>query len=219
MVRRLCIFLFLVVFVSYALPVTQHYQSGHVLPARSHSTANSSDPPTVSWWGFLDNSTETLGLLVDGSYIGQTEQVFSFKIRVNDSDGVDTIIFRFYYQEEWLNRTPVLVEGDEFDGSYEGRLVCSVTWDWTKSRPNPDGHAFLFKAFVNDTLGNWRETSSFSYSYGYWYVVPPPPVCLVTTPIGWTIIVLSVFGIAVVIRRRRRFRQTAPEVGDNASLQ
>ena len=146
--------------------------------------------------------------MVDGIYTGQTIQVFSFDVGVNDSDGVDSVIFRFFYLGEWLNRTPTLVEGDEFDGIYEGRLVCSVRWDWANGRPDPSGHSFLFKVFANDTLGNWRETPEFSHSYGYYLIIPPFPIWLIATPLGWVLLGLSVIIVAVVIHRRWKRKQS-----------
>jgi len=103
-------------------------------------------------------------MFFDGAYTGQSQEVFEWSGWVNDSSGVDSVVYRFKWDndENWLNRTAVLVEGDEFRGRYEGNL----TW------PAPGGGKFQFKIFANDTLGYWNETIPMTVHYGYLYWDP-----------------------------------------------
>jgi hypothetical protein len=103
-------------------------------------------------------------LFIDGAYTGQTQEIFEWWVWVNDSLGVDSVIFRFKWShdDDWLNRTTLLVEGDEFLGRYKGNL----TW------PAPGGGSFQLKIFANNTLGYWNETSPMTVFFGYMYWDP-----------------------------------------------
>jgi len=196
MFKRILVGVLLIAALFSTLQTVQSYPANQILSSDLHLIADSSDPPTVEW--------SDVGILADGIYAGQTEEVFDFDIWVNDTDGVDTVIFRFYYRSEWLNRTTTITEGDEIRGRYSGSLVCSVSWDWISGRPSPAGHGFQFKVFANDTLGNWNETTAALYSYGYYVIMPPIHYILLATPLGWAIIGGSICIIGLFIRRRRR---------------
>ncbi len=152
----------------------------------------SSDPsetgPSISW---PPNPIPTI--FFDGAYTGQTQEIFYYWVDVNDSLGVDSVIFRFKWSddEEWLNRTTVLIEGDEFHGRYKGNL----TW------PAPGGGNFLFKVFANNTLGYWNETRPMSVWFGYMYWDP------IYTPHFWILFVIipivSMIGLIGVWKLRQ----------------
>ena len=137
-------------------------------------------------------------LYMDGAYTGQSQETFEWWIWVNDSLGVDSVIFRFKWSddEEWLNRTTVLVEGDEFLGRYIGNL----TW------PAPGGGTFQLKIFANNTLGYWNETSPMTVHFGYMYWDP------IYTPYFWVLFVIlpivSLVGIVGVWKLRQRRRSS-----------
>ncbi|MFQ5831302.1 MAG: hypothetical protein ACE5H4_01190 [Candidatus Thorarchaeota archaeon] len=115
----------------------------------------------LRWALHLLATTTHPDLFVDGAYTGQTQDVFEYQTMVNDSDGVDVVLFRFKWEgdDDWLNGTTVRTEGDEFQGTYKGNL----SW------PAPGGGTFQFKVFANDTLGNWNETSPMTVHFGYLY--------------------------------------------------
>ncbi len=145
--------------------------------------------PSISW--FPDPNVT---MFCDGSYDGQTQETFDYRVWVNDSLGVDLVLFRFKwsYEEEWVNRTARLVEGDEFHGRYKGNL----TW------PAPGGGRFEFKVFANNTLGHWNETSPMTVFFGYLYWNP------IYTPHFWILFVIlpivSVTSLVAVWRIRKK---------------
>ena len=112
--------------------------------------------PSISW-----PPEPVPTLFMDGAYTGQSQEIFDYWVWVNDSIGVDSVIFRFKwsYDEEWRNRTTVLVEGNETLGRYKGNL----TW------PAPGGGVFQLKIFANNTSGYWNETSPMTVHFGYLY--------------------------------------------------
>jgi len=147
--------------------------------------------PTISW-----HPEPIAALFIDGAYNGQSRETFEYWVWVNDSLGVDSVVFRFKWShdDEWLNRTTVLVEGDEFLGRYEGNL----TW------PAPGGGVFQFKVFANNTLGYWNETSPMTVHFGYMYWNP------IYTPVFWIVFVIipvvSLVALVGVLKLKRRLK-------------
>ena len=153
---------------------------------------NSSESgPNISW-----PSEQFATLYMDGAYTGQTRETFDWEVWVNDSLGVDTVIFRFKWSnsEEWLNRTAFLVEGSNFSGKYEGNL----TW------PAPGGGTFQFKVFADNTLGYWNETSPMTVHFGYMYWDP------IYIPFFWIVFVIipvvSLVALVGVLKLRRKLK-------------
>ena len=152
---------------------------------------SSESGPNIEW------SPEPVAtLVIDGAYTGQTHEIFEYHVWVNDSLGVDSVIFRFKWSndEEWLNRTSVLVEGNEFLGRYKGNL----TW------PAPGGGIIQFKVFANNTSGYWNETSPMTIHFGYMYWDP------IYTPHFWILFVIlpmvsliSLVGVWKLRQKRR----------------
>ncbi|MHA3963063.1 MAG: hypothetical protein AM325_005940 [Candidatus Thorarchaeota archaeon SMTZ1-45] len=158
----------------------------------SCTTLSSDSPvvgPNISW--FPDPNVT---MAIDGYYNGQNQEIFDYWVWVNDSLGVDSVIFRFKWSndEKWLNRTTGLIEGDEFHGRYKGNL----TW------PAPGGGNFQFKVFANNTLGYWNETSPMSVWFGYLYWNP------IYTPHFWILFVIlplvSLIGLVGVWKLRQK---------------
>ncbi|MBY8997833.1 MAG: hypothetical protein KGD60_08870 [Candidatus Thorarchaeota archaeon] len=149
--------------------------------------------PSISW-----PPEPYFTLVIDGAYTGQSQEIYERRVGVNDSLGVDSVIFRFKWSndEEWLNRTAVLIEGDEFIGRYKGNL----TW------PAPGGGIFQLKVFANNTLGYWNETSPITIHFGYMYWDP------IYTPHFWILFVIlpiaSLIGIAGVWKLRQKRRSS-----------
>ncbi|MHA1964989.1 MAG: hypothetical protein ACW97G_10435 [Candidatus Thorarchaeota archaeon] len=140
------------------------------------SSDSSGIGPNISW-----SPDPNVTMFFDGAYTGQSQEIFEYRVWVNDSLGVDSVIFRFKwsYEEEWLNRTTKLIEGDGFHGRYRGNL----TW------PAPGGGRFEFKVFANNTLGHWNETSPMTVYFGYlifpFYYIPQfwlLVTCVLTIP-------------------------------------
>jgi hypothetical protein len=125
-------------------------------------TYSSSDGPTIEWDPYW-NAT----IAMDGMYEygGQTTEFFDCSVWVNDSDGVDTVLFRFSWvgTDYWINRTTVRMEGNETRGKYFGNL----TW------PAPKTGTFHLKFFANDTLGNWSESPNMTVEFSYIYAYSP----------------------------------------------
>ena len=166
---------------------------GSTMATHTLSLDSSETGPSIEW------APEPIATLIfDGAYTGQSQEIFAYWVWVNDSLGVDSVIFRFKWSndEEWLNRTTVLVEGDEFLGSYKGNL----TW------PAPGGGVFQFKIFANNTLGYWNETSPMTVHFGYMYWDP------IYTPYFWVLFVIlpivSLVGIVGVWKLRQRRRSS-----------
>ncbi|MGY5854312.1 MAG: hypothetical protein RTU92_12145 [Candidatus Thorarchaeota archaeon] len=164
--------------------------------------------PIIEWFAEL-NATNSPGIAYDGAYTGQTEEVWRFTHWVNDSDGVDTVLFRFWrsLEDGWFNTTPLRIQGDEHNGRYQGNLTWAVSWDWANARPIPAGGGFFFKIYANDSLGNWVETGYFECSGGYMIVNPPLHYYLFSS---WGLALLGLaFGcvaIAGAVIRQRRFQ-------------
>jgi hypothetical protein len=123
------------------------------------SLDSSETGPSIDWY-----QDSNVTLFIDGAYTGQSQEIYERWVWVNDSLGVDSVIFRFKWSdsEEWLNRTGFLVEGDSSSGKYEGNL----TW------PAPGGGTFQLKIFANNTSGYWSETSPMTVHFGHMYWDP-----------------------------------------------
>jgi hypothetical protein len=156
--------------------------------------------PTIDWLGSSTN--ESLVIAWDGVYNGQTEEVHRIQARVNDSDGVDSVIFRFMSvaESEWSNVTGVMTEGDALNGSYHANYTYAVWWDYVASRPMTEGSGgnFRVKIFANDTLGNWIETGNLTYSGGY-FLVHPPIDSFIRSPLGLGVTGTTIAAIVVVL--------------------
>ncbi len=169
--------------------------------------------PIIQWYG-LEN--ETIAIAWDGAYTGQTEEVWSYSVWVNDTDGVSTVLFRYLWmgETEWMNRTARRISGDTINGRYTGNLTYAVWWNETSGYPETEGSGgnFYFKIWANDTLGNWSETSSIAYMGGYWYVSRPSTLTptditeFFRSPLGisMTIAAVSCFVVAVILMWMRR---------------
>jgi hypothetical protein len=167
-----------------------------------------SEGPTIEWWEI--SGTEQLIIAWDGAYTGQTEEVWTDSRWVNDSDGVDTVIFRYRWtsETEWMNKTSILIEGSETRGHYSANFTYAVWWNYETGRPETEGSGgnFYFKIWANDSLGNWNEVGPMQYTGGYMFVEPPPDYILWRTPQGWAMIGIPIVIASVVtiwlIRRR-----------------
>ena len=130
------------------------------------------NPPTIEWSAPL-NATEGVTLFWDGVYTGQTENVWPSTNWVNDSDGIDTVIFQYMCQTdiEWMNRTPTLLQGNYTHGQYNYQFIQLVLWNNETNYAYVEGGAFKFRIFANDTLGNWRTTPANHYIGGYPFII------------------------------------------------
>ncbi len=175
-------------------------------PAAQSMLAESSGP-TIDWTYGPDG--ENVTLCWDGMYDGQTEEVWPHWVWVNDTDGVDTVLFMYRWMGEsnWRNVTGVLKEGNATRGYYNGNFSYRVWWNYTAARPQCEGSGgnFHFKVFANDTLGHWSGTPILTYTGGYMIVKPPTPFFL--TPAGLTIVAAVVVGSVIItlvtIRKRK----------------
>ena len=164
------------------------------------------DPPTIEWPVPLNYTLEVL-MNWDLEYNGQTEQVFPSKNWINDSDGIDTVIYQYKWLSEgdWMNRTPTLLESNSTHGLYSYNFTQQVWWDWSINRVQVEGGPFKFRIFANDSLGNWRLTSIYGYNWGYLFVNPPP---LYYVLLNAPIIIAASFGVVVIVAvvwvRKRR---------------
>lgn len=166
-----------------------------------------SSGPTIDWQ--YGDDGQNASLCWDGVYDGQTEEVWSNWVWINDTDGVDSVLFMYMWigQSNWMNVTGALKEGNSTKGYYNGNFSYRVWWNYTESRPEWEGSGgnFYFKVFANDTLGHWSDTPILTYMGGYLIVKPPTPFFL--TPVGLTIIaavaVASVIIVLAVIRKRK----------------
>lgn len=129
---------------------------GSTMATYTPSLDSSETGPSIDWY-----QDPNVTLSIDGAYTGQSQEIYERWVWVNDSLGVDSVIFRFKwsYDEVWQNRTTVLVEGNATLGRYRGNL----TW------PAPGGGVFQFKVFANNTSGYWNETSPLTVYFGYLY--------------------------------------------------
>lgn len=179
-------FLFLIL---YSLPLS----SGSTQVTNTLGFDSSETGPTIAWF-----PEPVPTLFFDGIYTGQTQEIFQRRVWVNDSLGVDSVIFRFKwdYDEEWRNRSAVLVEGNETLGRYRGNL----TW------PAPGGGTFQFKIFANNTSGYWNETSPMTVYFGYMYWNP-----LLTSQFWILFVILpivSLIGLVGVWKLRKKRRSS-----------
>jgi hypothetical protein len=174
------------------IALTSHIvSSGSSTAAITPSFGSSETGPSIHWY-----PDPNVTLVIDGAYTGQSQEIYERRVWINDSLGVDSVIFRFKwsYDEVWRNRTTVLVEGNETLGRYRGNL----TW------PAPGGGRFKFKVFANNTSGNWNETSPMTVYFGYLYF----PIYYI--PQFWLIVtcVLFVPLLTLVTVRRLKHRVT-----------
>lgn len=160
---------------------------GLTLITNTPSFGSSETGPSISWY-----PDPNVTLAIDGAYTGQSQEIYVRRVWVNDSLGVDSVIFRFKwsYDEEWRNRTTVLVEGNETIGRYKGNL----TW------PAPGGGRFQFKVFANNTSGYWYETSPMTVYFGYLYF----PIYYI--PQFWLIVTCVVFVPSLTLVTVRRLK-------------
>lgn len=164
--------------------------------------------PTIEWGG-PNNSSETMAIAWDGAYTGQTEETWHLDAWINDTDFVDTVIFRFSLigKNEWSDLVPTLIEGNNNLGRYQYNYTYAVWWNYTLNRPQVEvpGGNFDLKIFANDTLGHWTETGILTYMGGYMLVQPPPEIVFFSNlipslaAVGIIVVVISV----VIIFRRR----------------
>ena len=166
---------------------------GSIPVINTQSLDSSGTGPSIHWF---PEPIPTLNM--DGAYTGQTQEIYEHGVWVNDSLGVDTVLLRFKwsYEEEWVNRTTVLIEGDEFLGRYLGNR----TW------PAPGGGTFQLKVFANNTLGYWNETSPMTAVFGYLFYdplyLPQFWVLFVILPIG------ALIGLVGVWKLRQKPRSS-----------
>ncbi len=180
---------------------------GCILNISTQSMLAGSSGPTIEWVYGDDGQNVTIAW--DGVYDGQTEDTWSHWVWVNDTDGVDTVLFMYMWigESNWRNVTGILKEGNATRGYYNVNFSYRVWWNYTESRPQWEGSGgnFHFKVFANDTLGRWSDTPVLTYMGGYMFVKPPTPFFL--TPVGLTIIAavaaVSVIIVLVVIRKRK----------------
>ncbi|NHJ14353.1 MAG: hypothetical protein EAX95_11790 [Candidatus Thorarchaeota archaeon] len=169
-------------------------------------------PPTVDWFGIPMNWTDAGTICWDGVYNGQTEQVWTFEHWVNDSDGVDTVIFQFkkWGEEIWLDRPGILIDGNMSRGFYKGNFTYNVWWDWETNWVRSEVGSFCYRLFANDTLGNWVTTPPLCYTGGYMLVYPPPQYYLIANaPLLLTgASVIAIIIVVVVVLRRSPGRGT-----------
>ncbi|MFX1260526.1 MAG: hypothetical protein ACFFAZ_00430 [Promethearchaeota archaeon] len=162
---------------------------------------SANEGPTIEWYD--TTSTASLVLFWDGAYTGQTEEVWTGTRWINDTDGIDTVIFRYRWmgETEWMNRTATLIEGNATLGRYQANFTYAVWWNYEFGYPETEGSGgnFYFKIWANDTLGNWNEVLPMQYTGGYMIVEPPFDYILWRTPLGWLMIGLSVAAASLVI--------------------
>jgi hypothetical protein len=169
---------------------------------------SATDGPTIEWYDSI--STASVVLAWDGAYTGQTEEVWIDSRWVNDTDGVDTVIFRYRWtgQTEWMNRTATLIEGNVTVGRYSANFTYDVWWNYDTGRPETEGSGgnFYYKIWANDSLGNWNEVLPMQYTGGYMIVEPPLDYIFWRTPLGWAMmgISIAVASVAMIWMFRRR---------------
>ncbi len=164
--------------------------------------------PTIDWYG-PENSSSTVVIAWDGAYTGQTEDNWALRAWINDTDGVDIVIYMFRETTgtEWNNVTPSLVEGNDTIGCYQYNYTYAVWWNYTLGYPQVEGTGgnFDFKIFANDSLGHWTKTGILTYSGGYMLVVPPPEVSFMTNvlpPLVAATVMVVVISAIVILRKR-----------------
>jgi len=167
---------------------------------------SSLEAPSIDW----PYSEPGVVIAWDGAYNGQTEEVWGSSAWVNDSDGVDCVLYRYRWtsQTEWINRTTTLMEGNDTTGRYYGNFTYEVWWNWESGsvETEGDGGFFQFKIFANDTLGNWNETIPVQYNGGYILVYPPADYVLFTSLVNVAIIGTVIVSIVLVIWAIRKYR-------------
>lgn len=164
------------------------------------------DPPTIEWTLPLNYTGEVI-FNWDGEYSGQTEEVWPSKNWINDSDGLDTVIYQYKWLNdgEWMNRTPLLLESNSTHGLYSYNFTQRVWWDWGTNRVQIEGGSFKFRIFANDSLGNWRTTPIIGYNGGYLFVNRPLIYyVLLAAPAIITAGFIAIVVIVVLVRKRKR---------------
>jgi hypothetical protein len=172
------------------------------LPDEIHSLDQGGEnPPSIEW--------HHAGVTYhwDGVYYGQTEEVWPSTNWVNDSDGIDTVLYQYKWEssaEVWINRTPILLESNSTHGFYSYNFTQRVWWDWERNVPVIESTWFAFRIFANDTLGNWRTTPAMGYSGGYMVINPPPEFYIIQgLPILMIIGAVLVVSLVIVMRLRK----------------
>ena len=175
--------------------------------ADAFSVQSENAGPTIDWYV---QPNETLFLAWDGAYTGQTEEFWNHTVWINDTNGVDTVIFRNRWVSETksTNKTPTQIDGNDTVGLYNSNFTYAVWWNYTLNRPQTEGNGgnFNFQIFANDTLGNWSESGILIYTGGYMFVSPPPEVIFFSNLIltlGAAAVIIVIITIVIVIRRRR----------------
>ena len=163
------------------------------------------DPPTIEWLMPL-NSTEEAGLFWDGIYTGETEISWTTTHWVNDTDGIDLVIFQYTLgvDVEWMNRTPLLLEGNFTHGRYSYTFTQSVLWDSQINWPQIEGGGMIrFRIFANDTLGNWRMTPVYFQSGGFVLIITTTTTSTnIGQPFtieGVTLVIIAMGAAAIII--------------------
>ena len=160
----------------------------HALSLRpSHSPSSNGSPNVEDWY--------TGELVVDAISFGGGEDSFTSGRWVSDSDGVDTVLFRFRMSgdDSWVNRTTEMTSGNSTRGYYAGHLTYEV-------KPIV---RFEFKVFANDTLGNWIETELMTAEYAY--VIYPAWFAVLFWMNSYLLpIVVSVSAVIVLLYVKRR---------------
>ncbi|MFW9910460.1 MAG: hypothetical protein ACFFEF_18030 [Candidatus Thorarchaeota archaeon] len=174
--------------------------------SQNQYTLADEEGPSIDW--MVDDEFQNITIAWDGAYTGQTEENWDFWIWVNDTDGVDTVIFMFMWigRTEWKNVTGVLVEGNSTKGLYNGNFTYAVWWNYTLGRPQTEGSGgnFHFKLFANDTLGNRNTSPVLTYMGGY-MLVNPPIYFYLASPTGIALIgALVAFAVTFAVWFRRR---------------
>lgn len=216
--RRICVIFFLLFTIFVNIPEAQRDTIHLLLNSKNLRSQSSKNPPTIEWYPRPANVTDPNIIFWDGIYTGQTQETWTWTVCVNDSDGVDTVFFRFQYtdSDEWFNKSTIRIEGDGIQGKYEVTLTWGVTWNSEWERPmwvNGSG-TFWFKVWANDTLGNWNETEPVLYTGGYLIIhTPTTPSSPINPPYelyifgGFACFSIAVIVSYIIIKRKKDDKQ------------
>ena len=216
--RRICVILFLLFTMFVNIPEAQRDTIHLLLNSKSLRSQSSSNSPTIEWYPRPANVTEPNIIFWDGIYTGQTQETWIWTVCVNDSDGIDTVFFRFQYtdSDEWFNKSTIRIEGDVIQGKYEVTLTWGVTWnsEWESPMWVNGSGTFWFKVWANDTLGNWNETEPVLYTGGYLIIhTPTTPSSSINPPYelyiigGFTCFSIAVIVSYITIKRKKDDKQ------------
>ncbi len=189
------------------MPVLTHHRSN----SSPHVWSQASNGPRIEWYDIPENGT--LAFAWDGACTGQTEEVWTHRHWVNNSDGVDSVIFRYrwFSESEWRNKTATKIQGNETRGLYESNFTYAVWWNYGTGRPETEGSGgnFYYKVWANATVVNWNEVPEVCYMGGYMYVKPPPEVGLwsILEALFLTLVIAGgIVGLAVLVEAYVRMR-------------